>query len=39
MKNEGEFIRKQFVGLNDEQAKQMAMVMAAIMLKNEIANI
>ena len=39
MANEGDFIRKNFEGLNDEQAKQMAMVMAVVMLKNEIRNI
>ena len=39
MEKEGEFIRKQFDGLNDEQAKVMAMAMAAIMVKNNISRI
>jgi len=39
MAKDGEFIRSNFAGLNDEQAKEMAMVMAAVILKNEIANI
>lgn len=39
MEKEGEFIRKQFEGLNDEQAKVMAMTMAAIMVKNNISRI
>ena len=39
MQNEGEFIRKQFEGLNDEQAKVMAMTMAALMLKNNLSRI
>ena len=39
MEKEGEFIRKNFEGLNDEQAKVMAMAMAAIMVKNNIGRI
>lgn len=39
MQSEGDYIRSKFEGLNDEQAMQMAMVMAAIMLKNNINNI
>ena len=39
MEKEGDFIRKNFEGLNDEQAKVMAMAMAALMLKNEISRI
>ena len=39
MEKEGAFIRKQFDGLNDEQAKVMAMAMAAIMVKNNISRI
>lgn len=39
MKNEGDFIRRNFEGLNDEQAKVMAMVMAGIMLKNNLNRI
>ena len=39
MENEGAFIRKQFEGLNDDQAKVMAMAMAALMLKNEMSRI
>jgi len=39
MEKEGDFIRKHFEGLNDEQAKVMAMAMAALMLKNEISRI
>lgn len=38
-RNNGDFISKMFLGLTDEQAKVMAMTMAAIMLKNEITNI
>ena len=39
MEKEGEFIRKQFDGLNDEQAKVMAMAIAAVMVKNNISRI
>ena len=39
MEKEGEFIRKQFEGLNDEQAKVMAMAIAAVMVKNNISRI
>ena len=39
MEKEGDFIRKHFEGLNDDQAKVMAMAMAALMLKNEISRI
>ena len=39
MQNEGEFIRRQFDGLNDEQAKVMAMAMAVLMLKNNLSRI
>lgn len=39
MEKEGDYIRKQFEGLNDEQAKVMAMAMAALMLKNNISRI
>ena len=39
MEKEADFIRKNFEGLIDEQAKVMAMAMAAIMLKNNIGRI
>ena len=39
MEKEGEFIRKQFEGLNDDQAKVMAMAIAAVMVKNNISRI
>ena len=39
MEKEGEFIREQFEGLNDEQAKVMAMAIAAVMVKNNISRI
>lgn len=39
MAKDGDFIRAHFEGLNDEQAKVMAMVFAAIMVKNEMPRI
>lgn len=39
MAKEGDFIRRHFEGLTDGQAKQMAGLMAVLMLKNEMANL
>ena len=39
MKSEGDYIRSKFEGLDDAQAMQMAMTLAALMLKNNLQNI